>query len=920
MASKVPASPALLMRNPVLFVCTLLIALSRAWSASVIETDVCVYGGTSGGVISAVQAARQGKSVALAVFNNHVGGMTSGGLGATDVGGNGNAYIQGMSREFYERISVKYGGTTARFNFEPKVAEAVFNEMLTGAGVTPKWNQRLANVTKSGQRITQIAMEDGTIYRAKMFIDATYEGDLMAMAGVSFTLGRESVAQYGENLNGIRANTPAHQFTVNVDPYIVPGNPASGLLPHIQPGDGGNPGDADARMQAYNYRMCLTNNAANRLPIAAPPGYSEANYELLGRLIDARIAAGNTLTLGSFMNVSGMPNSKTDINNNGPFSTDFIGMNHDYPSASYTEREAIATAHRNYIQGFFYYLGNSTRVPAAVRTSMLSYGFCTDEFQDTAGFPHQLYVREARRMVSDYVMLQQNCQGSRVAPESIGLGSYTMDSHNCQRIVKNGFAINEGDVQSGTPNPYPIAYRSIVPKVGECENLLVPWSLSASHMAFGSIRMEPVFMILAQSAASAAVIAIDDNVPVQQVSYAKLAVQLTADKQALGSGADPGAGIIVDNNDTANVTVTGAWTASTSVAGFYGGNYVTDNNELKGSKSFRFTPDLPVEGDYDVFLRWTTNPNRPTNVPVDVIYDGGMQTYTVNQQNNNGTWVLLGRKHFKAGTGGSLLIRTTGTEGFFVIADAARWLPAGTSTTTVQVVASDAIAREGTSDTAKFTLVRSTDDLSITLNVPYQITGTATNGTDLTTLSGTATFAPGAQTTSIFVQALADSLAEGMENVIVTLQPGAGYSVGPVSSATARILDKPIDDWRYANFTPSELNNPAISGASADPEGDGFTNLEEYVMSRNPKVRDATLAETKRENQQLTMTYRRRKAATDATVAVEGSLGLPGWGTTGLVEEVSRVDDGDTELVTVRLIETVPTGRGFLRAKITSSP
>lgn len=908
------------MRHPVLFVCCFLVALSRAWAAPVIETDICVYGGTSGGVISAVQAARQGKSVALAVFNNHVGGMTSGGLGATDVGGNGNTYIQGMSREFYERISVKYGGTTARFNFEPKVAEAVFNEMLSGAGVTPKWNQRLANVTKSGQRITQIAMEDGTIYRARMFIDATYEGDLMAMAGVSFTLGRESVAQYGESLNGIRANTPAHQFTVNVDPYIVPGNPASGLLPYIQPGNGGIPEDADARMQAYNYRMCLTNNAANRIPITAPPGYSEANYELLGRLIDARIAAGNSLTLGSFMNVSTMPNSKTDINNNGAFSTDFIGMNHSYPSASYTERDAIATAHRNYIQGFFYYLGNSTRVPAAVRNSMLSYGFCADEFQDTGGFPHQLYVREARRMVSDYVMLQQNCQGSRTAPESIGLGSYTMDSHNCQRIVKNGFAINEGDVQSGTPNPYPISYRSLVPKVGECENLLVPWSLSASHMAFGSIRMEPVFMILAQSAASAAVLAIDDNVSVQQVSYAKLAVQLTADKQMLTWGSDPGGGIIVDNNDTGNVTVTGTWTSSTSVTGYYGSNYVTDNNEMKGSKSFRFTPSIPTEGDYDVFLRWTTNANRPTNVPVDVTFDGGTQTYTVNQQNNNGTWVLLGRKHFKAGTGGSVLIRTTGTEGFFVIADAARWLAVGTPTTTVQVVASDAVAREGTTDNASFTLLRSADDVSGSLSVPYQVTGTATNGTDLTTLSGTANFAAGSQTATISVQALPDSLAEGMETVTITLQPGAGFTIGTVNSATARIVDKPVDDWRYANFTPAELNNSAISGLSADPDGDGFTNLEEYVLTRNPKVRDAALTEAKWENQRLTMTYRRRKTATDATVAVEGSQGLPTWGTTNVVEEIARVDDGDSELVTVRLIEAVPTGRGFLRAKITPLP
>src|SRR4030095_8746634 len=268
--------------------------------------------------------------------------------------------------------------------------------------------------------------------------------------------------------------------------------------------------------------MCLTNNAANRLPIPAPPGYSEARYELLGRLIDAMLAAGQTPALGTFMNISSMPNQKTDINNNGAFSTDFIGMNYNYPSATYAERATSEQEHRNYVQGLFYYLGNSTRVPSSIRTQMLTYGFCADEFQDTGGFSHQLYVREARRMVSDYVMLQQNCQGTRVASDSIGLGSYTMDSHNCQRIVQGGVTKNEGDVQSGTPAPYGISYRSIIPRVGECENLFVPFALSTSHIAFGSIRMEPVFMILSQSAAAAAAFAIDDNVTVQQLDYTRL--------------------------------------------------------------------------------------------------------------------------------------------------------------------------------------------------------------------------------------------------------------------------------------------------------------------------------------------------------------------------------------------------------------
>jgi hypothetical protein len=900
---------------------TLLLAFlfTPARGATVVETDVCVYGGTSGGVIAAVQAARQGKTVALAVFNNHIGGTTSGGLGATDIGN--SAAIQGVSREFYERIAQRYGQTGAKFTFEPKVAESVFNEMLSERGITPRLNQRLATVTKSGQRITQIAMEDGTIYRARIFIDGTYEGDLMAMAGVTFTVGRESVAQYGESLNGIRASTPSHQFPVNVDPYVIPGNPASGLLPYIQPGNGGTSGGGDQRVQAYNYRMCLTNNAANRLPIPPPPGYSEANYELLGRLIETRIAAGDSLSLASFMNVAGMPNSKTDINNNGAFSTDFIGMNYNYPTATYAERAAMEEAHRNYIQGFFYYLGNSTRVPASIRTSMLNYGFCKDEFLDTGGFPHQIYVREGRRMVSDYVMLQQDCQGNRVASDPVGLGAYTMDSHNCQRVLQSGFPRNEGDVQVTVPQPYGISYRSIVPRVGECDNLLVPWALSATHIAFGSIRMEPVYMGLGQSAASAAVIAIDDNVPVQQVSYPKLAVQLIADKHRLKWSNDTGGGIIVDNSDATGVQLTGAWTSSNSTPGFWGTNYLHDSAIDKGTKSARFTPNLPTLGEYDVYLRWPAHSNRSTNIPVDVISATGTQTFTVNQTINGGIWHPLGRAQFNAGTSGSVLIRTIGTlDGTFVIADSARWVKVGTITTTVQVVASDAITREGAADGARFTVLRTSDDLVSPLAINYQVSGTAQNGADIASLSGSVTIPANELAATIPVQALADSLAEGMENVTITVQPAAGYAVGEVSTATVRVLDRPFDAWRHAHFTPAELADPNISGDHADPEGDDHSNLEEYTLAHDPRARDDALTEIARINGHLTLTYRRLKSATDTAVVVAGSRDLTLWETTGVVEELSRLDEGDTERITVRLIEPTPKDRGFLRVQITRTP
>ena len=634
--------------------------------AVTITTDVCVYGGTSGGAIAAVHAARLGKTAVLVEASQHMGGMTSGGLGATDQGN--SASISGMSREFYNTVGAHYGSLVAVFNFEPHVAIQIYQQMTAQQGVQFKTNQHLASVQKSGPKITQITMDDGTIYVAKMFIDATYEGDLMAMAGVTFTVGRESSAMYGESLNGIRGSTPQHQFTVPTDPYVTPGNPASGLLPYVQAGGLGTPGSADSRVQAYNYRLCLT-QAANRLPINAPANYNAANYELLGRYIVARVAHGDTLSVNSFFNITSLPNGKTDFNNNGAFSTDFIGQNYTYPTATYATRATIAQAHQDYTLGLIHFLATDSRVPAAVRTSMQSWGFCADEFQPLGGFSPQLYVREARRMISAYIMEQGDCQGTRVAADPIALASYTMDSHNCERIVQSGSAMNEGDTQVTTPQPFPISYRSIIPSTGQCQNLLVPWSLSASHIGFASIRMEPVFMMLGHSAATAACLAIDNGVTVQNLSYPTLQQQLLWEGQLLTWGGTTG--IVVDDASGSGVTISGAWTSSTASSGYYGSDYLHDGDTGQGSKSVRFTPTLPKAGIYEVDLHWTQNANRATNVPVDVNYNGGSTTVTVNQQQNGGVWVPLGAYSFLAGTTGSVLIRTTGANGY-VIADAVR--------------------------------------------------------------------------------------------------------------------------------------------------------------------------------------------------------------------------------------------------------
>jgi len=523
------------------------------------RAEIVVYGGTSSGVMAAVQAARMNKSVVLLEPGKHIGGLTTGGLGATDIGN--KDVVGGLSREFYQCVAKHYANDTAwtretredffarrskrstlaevtgpgatMWTFEPHVAQAIFKEMLQEAGVTVRLQQPLAAVKKDGQRIISIAMENGDVYHGKMFIDATYEGDLMAKAGVSYTVGREANALYDETLNGIRAKTPKNQVTGSIDPYVAPGDPSSGLIPLIQPGDGGTPGEGDHRVQAYNFRLCFTNIAANRLTLDPPPHYDPGRYELAARRVEKIVSAGVEPLMKNFCTPVWMPNGKTDINNGQGISTDFIGGSDDYPDADYVTRAKIWQAHEDYVRGFWYFMSTSERVPESLRQQFQSFGPCKDEFLDTAGWPPQLYVREARRMISDYVMTEHNCRRNVLAKDSVGMAAYGMDSHNCQRIVKNGVAHNEGDVQEHDLRPYPISYRSIVPKDAECENLLVPVCLSATHIAFGSIRMEPVFMVLGQSAAIAAALAIEEDLTVQELEYAKLRNLLWALEQVL---------------------------------------------------------------------------------------------------------------------------------------------------------------------------------------------------------------------------------------------------------------------------------------------------------------------------------------------------------------------------------------------------
>ncbi len=515
--------------------------------------DIVVYGGTSAGVAAAVQAARMGRSAVLIEPGRHIGGLSSGGLGMTDTGN--RAAIGGISREFYRRIKAHYeqdsawtrerrqdykfmrADDDALWRFEPHVAEKTFNDMIREAKIPVALRERLdlrKGVTKEGPRIVSIVMESGRTFRGRIFIDATYEGDLMARAGVSYTVGREANSTYGETLNGVQTRRAVHhQFLHPVDPYVKPGDPSSGLLPGVHGGHPGEEGQGDRRVQAYCFRMCLTDVPENRAPFPKPGGYDPMRYELFLRYILAgwRDVWGNHQM---------MPNRKSDTNNHGAFSTDNIGMNYEYPDGDYATREKIIREHETYQKGLMWFLVNDPRVPDDLRAKVEKWGPARDEFTDNDNWPHQLYVREARRMISDYVHTELDCRRRRATPESVGMGSYNMDSHHVQRYVdENGHARNEGDIQVNPGGPYMISYRSIRPKPEECTNLLVPVCLSSSHIAYGSIRMEPVFMILGQSAATAAAIAVEEDIDVQKVDYGRLRRRLLRDGQVLETPAKP---------------------------------------------------------------------------------------------------------------------------------------------------------------------------------------------------------------------------------------------------------------------------------------------------------------------------------------------------------------------------------------------
>jgi hypothetical protein len=669
--------------------------------------DIVIYGGTSAGIAAAIQAARMGKTAVLIEPTQYLGGLTTGGLGATDIGN--KQAIGGISREFYARVW-QYYSDPAHWNrqtrdqyfaskqkhandpnertmwtFEPHVATRIYDDMLQGASdkVTVVRGERLDlknGVVKDGARIVRVVMESGRAFEAKVFIDATYEGDLMAKAGVRYHIGREANSVYGETINGVQADHAiSHQFTRKVDPFVRLGDRASGLLPGINPNGPGEEFSGDDKIQAYNFRMCTTDVPANRRAWEKPANYDERWYELVLRNVEA----GDERVP---WNPIWMPNRKTDTNNNFAISTDFIGQNYAFPDADYATRERMWRDHKDWQMGLMWTLANHPRVPEKLRAEFQRLGLAKDEFLDSDNWPRQLYVREARRMIADYVMSEKNCRRAEVVRDSVGMGAYNMDSHHVQRYVtKEGFVRNEGDIQVAV-RPYPISYRSIRPKKDECANLLVPVCLSASHIAFGSIRMEPVFMVLGQSAATAAAQAIDEKTDVQSIDVAKLKARLTKDGQVLDFDSPPIevkariskeslGGIVVDDTEA---EITGFGTLSTSAPKYVLAGYRHDGNAGKGESKARFSPELPKEARYQVLVAYPPNPNRAAKVRVTIKHADGETTVMLDERKKpavNDLLEPLGTFRFRKGRQGYVEIGNQDTDGHVVI-DAVQWVEA----------------------------------------------------------------------------------------------------------------------------------------------------------------------------------------------------------------------------------------------------
>ncbi len=673
-----------------LFLILFIIAFASA-SLRAETFGVVVYGGTPGGIAAAIAAKREGASVALIEPSKHIGGMTAGGLSRTDYGK--PVVIGGIAKEFFARADAHYNDPkkTKSPNFwfsEPHIAEQTFHAMLKEADIAPLIGVTIKSIARNGGNITSLTTDDGKKFVGRVFIDASYEGDLMALAGVKYFVGREGRADFGESLAGFLPEpfrlqtveymaTPGTAYTHGTIAKINARDANGKLMWGINDKPWPEPGTGDRLVQTYNFRVIATQREDNRVPFPKPRNYYPERYELLLQMV----LKFPGIRFEKIVFAGEVPNGKFDLNASGLlFSTDYWSGNTDYPEGDAATRARIWQDHVDYVQGIFWFLGNDERVPKDLRDQVAKWGLAKDEFTDNVNWPYALYVREARRMIGEFVMRQQDCQKEITKPDSIAMGSFILDSHALQRLVTpEGFVIDEGNFDIAT-KPYQIPYRSIVPVKAQCENLLVPVCMSATHVAYGSIRMEPQYMAMGHAAGVAAMMAIRAKCAVQDIAVAELQKKLVEQKQVIALDnvvpitRSKLAGIVLDDDDA---KLTGNWKVSTYSGNGLGGSYRHDDNTEKGAKSTRFEAKIPADGNYEVRFGYTSLDNRATNVPVLVHSADDTKTVFVNERKKPGLdelFVSLGTFNFKAAQPAIVEISNAGTDGYVVI-DALQLLP-----------------------------------------------------------------------------------------------------------------------------------------------------------------------------------------------------------------------------------------------------
>ena len=668
------------------------------------EADVVIYGGTAAAISAAVQVKRMGKSVILVCPESRLGGMTSNGLSLADR--HKKESVGGIAREFYHRVWRYYqspdvwkwqksedfgnrgqgnptvdGELRTMWVFEPKVAVEIFESWIVEHEIEVfrnEWLDRFNGVEMLDQKITSITCLSGNIYQGKVFLDCSYEGDLMAACGISYVVGREGNDLYGETLNGVQVSkAQKNQFLNRIDPYVIAGKPQSGLLPRIGFWEQVKDGTGDQKIQTYNFRLCLTNAEENREPFPKPLTYDSKQYEVLLRTL-------NRGSRNTFVHFDPIPNAKVETKNHGSFSINNIGMNYAYPEGSYEERDVIIKEHENYLKGFFYFLTQDPSVPAEVRGVMENWGLARDEFTNSGNWPEQLFVREARRMLGQFVTTEKEISGFRKTRKSIGMGSYILDSSNVQRYVitdenENAYILNEGSFQIELKDPGQISYESIVPRREECANLLVPVCSSVSHVVSNSVRTEPSLMIAGQSAGLAAVLAVEKEISVQDISYSTLRKQLVEQGQVLGIdtlnrisrgegvSTDSLGGVVVDGS---TVELVGEWVESTSLRPFVGDSYFHDGNGGKGMRSAKFPFVAPKNGLHEIKVSFSSFGNRAGNLKYNVKHDGGLTKVLVDQrkpQPIDQLWFSLGSFNFSKGEQYHVSLNNENTEGYVVV-------------------------------------------------------------------------------------------------------------------------------------------------------------------------------------------------------------------------------------------------------------